>query len=280
MKIWIGTDIEGVSGVVGRMHTSTDGMAYEQACRWLTDEVNTVAEACFSAGATEVVVADTHGSCHNIQRDRLHPEVELINGKIASLPDSGVVGLDATFDAAFLLGYHARAGRHPGILDHTAWAQTVSEVRINGQPVGETELVAGYAGSLGVPTLMVMGDDVLAEDVKAHMPGVRPVVVKTALNRMQGRHPSPAKVYDRIKRNAEEVLAGWKDVPVFAFSAPTTLELVFKHPSYAELAAMVPLCERTGLWTVAFTGTHFTDEVYPAFCSMCGISAIAYYQGS
>lgn len=280
MKIWIGTDMEGVSGVINREHTSDKGSAHDLAQKWLTEEVNAVARAAFAGGAKEIVVADTHGTCRNIQRERLHPDVELINGKIASLPYSGASGVDETFDAAFLVGYHVRAGRHPGLLDHTAWAQTVAEVRMNGQPVGETELVAGYAGSLGVPTLAVLGDDVLAEDVRKYMPGVRPIVTKKAISRFQAQHESPGKVYDRIEREVAEAMDNRAEVPPFKFSTPTTIELVFKHPTYADLAEMVPLCERTGLDTVAFTGESYTEEVYPAFCSMCGISAIAFYQGA
>lgn len=280
MKVWIGTDMEGVSGVASREHTSDKGSLYHLACKWLTEEVNAVAGAAFSTGAREVVVADTHGTCHNILREDLHPEARLINGKVASLPNSAVVGLSEDVDAVFLVGYHVRANRDPGMLDHTAWAQTVAEVRMNGKPVGETELVAGYAGSLGVPTLAVLGDDVLAEDVRQHMPGVRPVVVKQAINRFTGCHESPARVYRRIEEGVREAMVGAADVTPFAFSRPTTIELVFKHPTYADLAEMVPLCHRTGPDTVAFTGDDYAGEIYPAFCSMCGISAIAFYQGA
>ncbi len=280
MRVWIGTDMEGVAGVVNREHTGTGGAAYDQACRWLTREVNAVASACFEHGAQEVVVADTHGSCNNVLREDLGAGVELINGKVASLPHSAAAGLDESFDGAFLVGYHVRAGRHPGVLDHTAWAQTVAEVRVNGRAVGETELVSGYAGGLGVPVLMVSGDDVLAEDVQSSMPGVRTVVVKKAINRFQARHPHPGRVYQAIRDGALEALAGRAAVRPFRFAAPITMELVFKHPIYADLAEMVPLCERTGPDAVAFTGDDFVSQVYPAFCSMCGISAIAFYQGA
>ncbi len=280
MRLWIGTDMEGVSGVINREYTGDGGSFYREARRWLTNEVNAVARAAFGRGASEIVVADTHGTCHNIDREELHPRVDLINGKVASLPNSAVVGLEAEFDAVILVGYHVRAGRHPGLMDHTAWAQTVAEVRINGDPVGETELVAGYAGSLGVPTLAVLGDDVLAEDVRRAMPGVRPVVTKRAVNRFTARHESPEIVYRRIEEEIGWAIEGRGAVEPFAFETPVTIELLFKHPSYAELAEMVPLCDRTGLDTVAFTGESYAGEIYPAFCSMCGISGIAAYQGA
>ncbi|MGH7416675.1 MAG: M55 family metallopeptidase, partial [Candidatus Rokuibacteriota bacterium] len=40
MKIWIGTDMEGVAGVVDREHTARDGREHDRARVWLTDEVN------------------------------------------------------------------------------------------------------------------------------------------------------------------------------------------------------------------------------------------------
>jgi len=280
MRVWIGTDMEGVAGVVGGEQTRPTGRSFESARKWLTNETNIIAGVCFDHGADAVMVADTHGSCENIIWEDLHPRAQLYSGKIATLPHSGVRGLDSTYDCAFLVGYHVRAGRHPGLLDHTAWSQTVAEVRVNGQPVGETELVSGYAGSLGVPVLMVLGDDVLAEDLKETMPGVRAVTLKKAVARFEAIHESQEVVYERIRKNTEEVLARRHEVEPFRFETPVTMELVFKHPSYADLAEMVPLCERTGVDTVAFTGNDFARDVYPAFCSMCGISAVAYYQGS
>ena len=279
MRVWISTDMEGVGGVVNREFTGPSGSEYGAAREWLTREVNAVAEACFENGAEEVLVTEAHGGAINILREILHPEAELLNGKVTSLPYIAATGLTEDFDAAFLVGYHVRAGRHPGILDHTAWAQTVAEVRVNGMPVGESELAGGYAGALGVPLLMAVGDDALAEDIQQTMPGVKGVAVKHALNRLQARHMSPTKTYDLIKRSAVEALRSRDTIEPFTFAAPTTMELDFKAAIYADLAEMVPLCERTGLMTVAFTGEDFVKEVYPAFCSMCGISAIAFYQG-
>jgi D-amino peptidase len=127
---------------------------------------------------------------------------------------------------------------------------------------------------------MVAGDDILASDLEETMPAVKTVAVKKAISRHQAVHDSPDSVYEQLEAGAREALQQKEELPPYRFETPTTIELVFKHPTYAELAEMVPLCERTGLNTVAFTGEDYAGELYPAFCSMCGISAIAYYQGS
>ena len=61
MKIYILTDLEGVSGVVSfDEQTSPQGRYYEQAKRLLTGEVNAACEGAFQGGADEVVVLDGH----------------------------------------------------------------------------------------------------------------------------------------------------------------------------------------------------------------------------
>ncbi|MBM3450239.1 MAG: hypothetical protein FJX78_04540 [Armatimonadetes bacterium] len=277
MKLWIGTDIEGVAGVVNREHTARDGREHDRARGWLTDEVNAAIAGAAAAGVTEFVVADGHGTCRNIFPDRLDPRARLATGQLSSLPPSAVQALDASCDAIFLVGFHARAGLHPGVLDHTSWSQTVSEVRINGAPVGECEINAAYAGELGVPVLLVSGDDVLAADIHGSMPWVRAAVVKRALGRFQAESLHPSLACARIREEAEEAIrdeAQWKS---YQPSRPVTLELDFHHPMYVDLAVLVPGCRQTGPRSVAHTADDYL-HAFGAFTAMCGVTGIAHYQ--
>jgi D-amino peptidase len=277
VKVWIGTDMEGVAGVVDREHTARDGREHDRARTWLTDEVNAAVAGAAEAGADEFVVADGHGTCRNILPDRLDQRARLCSGQLSSLPPSALQGLDQSCDAVFLVGFHARAGLHPGVLDHTSWSQTVSEVRLGGRPVGEAEINAAYAGQLGVRVLLLTGDDVLAADTRASMPWVRTAVVKRALGRFQAESLPPAVACALIRETAAAALRDHGSAKPFILPVPVIIELEFHHPMYVELAVMVPGCRQTGARTVAYSGGDY-QEAFGAFTSMCGVTGIAYYQ--
>jgi D-amino peptidase len=250
---------------------------HDRARVWLTDEVNAAIAGAAQAGATEFVVADGHGTCRNILHDRLDTRARLCSGQLSSLPPSALQGLDASCDSIMLIGFHARAGRHPGVLDHTSWSQTVSEVRLNNRPAGEAEINAAYAGHLGIPILLVSGDDVLAAETSDSMPWVRAVAVKRALGRFQAESPPPSVACALIRQAAEEATRGAASAKAFVVAPPVTLELEFHHPMYVELAVLVPGCRQTGVRSATFTGDDYM-AAFGAFTAMCGVTGIAYYQ--
>ncbi len=61
------------------------------------------------AGATEILVRDSHGSARNILPEQLHPEAILLrdwSGGLLSMME----GIDETYDAVILVDHHARDG--------------------------------------------------------------------------------------------------------------------------------------------------------------------------
>ena len=71
-------------------------------------------------------------------------------------PVGMVEGLDSTYSAAIFLGYHSRAGTPNGFIAHTGTG-AVKGLWLNDIEVGEGELNAAYAGSVGVPVIMAAG---------------------------------------------------------------------------------------------------------------------------
>ena len=71
LKVYISADMEGVVGVVTGDHLGPTGFEYQKAREWLTSEVNTAIRAARAAGATEIVVSDSHGNGENILLDEL-----------------------------------------------------------------------------------------------------------------------------------------------------------------------------------------------------------------
>ncbi len=87
-----------------------------------------------------------------------------------------MAGVEAGFDAAFMVGYHARAGTAHATLAHT-YLFAITDVVVCGGPdgdlaVGELGLNAAVAGAFGAPLAFASGDDKLVAEARALVPGV------------------------------------------------------------------------------------------------------------
>ena len=162
MRIYISVDMEGATGVCHRDHLVPGGQDYEKARLWLTGDVNAAVEGALEAGATEVLVADGHATMRNILLDELHPEARLLTGpaQARNRPTGQLAALDSgAFDAAFLIGYHTRAGTPGGLLAHTWVGALVNEIRLNGRPASEALLNAALFGHYEIPVVLATGAD-------------------------------------------------------------------------------------------------------------------------
>ena len=117
MKVFISVDLEGISGVVHDEHTGRTGKEHDRARKLMTGEANGAIIGALEAGASDVVVNDSHGTMRNLIPEELHEDAMLITG--STKPLSMMQGIDRGFDAAFFVGYHAGRGTLHGILDHT-----------------------------------------------------------------------------------------------------------------------------------------------------------------
>jgi len=167
MRVYISVDMEGVAGVVHESQTDPTNPAcaaeYARFRRLMTAEANAAIEGALAAGATKLVVNDSHWFMRNLLAEELHQAAELLSGD--PKPQSMVEGIDGGFDAALFIGYHARAGTRHAILDHT-YADRIHDVRLNGRPVGELGINAAFAGVAGVPVALVSGDSALVAEAR------------------------------------------------------------------------------------------------------------------
>ena len=127
--------MEGISGIVHGDQTTPGTPEYASGRKWMAEDVNAAVEGALEAGATEVLVNDSHGSMRNIDPDDLDPRAILISG--TPKPLSMMQGIDASFAACLFIGYHAKAGTADAILDHTISGSVVRAVRINGLELPE-----------------------------------------------------------------------------------------------------------------------------------------------
>lgn len=249
MKIFISADIEGVAGVVTPAQGTPGNPEYERARRLMTAEVNAAIEGAFDGGATAVLVNDSHGPMVNLLPEELDPRAELIIGR--PKPMSMAAGLDGSFAAAFLTGYHSGAGRH-GVLSHTVSGFAFQALRANGIDCAEATLYGAYAGGLGVPVALLSGDDQLAAQCGTLFPGAEMVVVKHALGHRAARALSPQNARNAIREAAKRAVSGPKAGPVFTIPGPVRLEADLASVVMADLCATIPVAVRVSPRTVAF----------------------------
>ena len=80
INVHISIDMEGVSGVVHTDQTGQKGYDYNMMRKAMTLEANAAIEGSFEAGATTVIVNDSHGSMRNLLPYMLDQRAELISG--------------------------------------------------------------------------------------------------------------------------------------------------------------------------------------------------------
>jgi D-amino peptidase len=157
MKIYVNTDLEGISGVYKFDQTrQKDTPLNIQACEYFMGDVNAVVRGLRDGGATEVVVLDGHGSQAVIPH-LMVPGATYITGK--PRPGAGnLTELDSTFDGMVLVGFHSMMGTTDGVLNHTQSSLSENRYWYNGVESGELAQNAAIAGYYGVPLIMVTGD--------------------------------------------------------------------------------------------------------------------------
>src|SRR5688500_19424886 len=78
LKVYISVDMEGVAGAVTADQLSPAGFEYGRFREFMTREAVAAVDAAKAAGATEVVVADSHGNGENLLIEQFPADVRLI----------------------------------------------------------------------------------------------------------------------------------------------------------------------------------------------------------
>ncbi|MFC2165878.1 M55 family metallopeptidase [Acidobacteriota bacterium] len=250
LKVFISVDMEGVCGVIHWEDVSRNGLDYGLFRKLMTEETNAAIEGAIAAGATEILVRDSHGSARNLLPDLLHPEAYLIRDWSGG-PLSMMLGIDKTFDAVIFIGYHARANTPDATLDHT-YSGSTYDVVLNGRHMPEAGLNAFIAGSFGVPIAMVAGDLAICKQAQELFGDVVTAPVKEGIgNAAKMMHPSKAR--ELIKVKTIEALKRVRDFKPFAFPPPYILEITFKDEKKTNEAASVRGAKRVSPTKISFT---------------------------
>lgn len=251
VPIYISCDMEGTAGVtLWRQCDHKDTSEYPVYRRYMSKEVAATIAGAKAAGATDVLVNDSHGSMANLLWDELPHDVRVIAG--SRKPGSMTEGLAPHFVGAIFTGYHAKAGHANGVLAHTYVGNAIYDVRINGRPCSEALINAAVAGCYGVPLLMLSGDRAIVDEITEQLPWVVGVAVKDGIGNMSANSLSPAAAQQALHDAAVDAVEKRARARPFRFEPPFELEIATTQIEHTEFIAGVPGIERIGARRVRY----------------------------
>jgi D-amino peptidase len=263
MKVLISTDIEGVAGVYHSEQTRPGNPEFERARLLMTQEANAAIAGAFDAGATEVLVNDSHGGFRNMPPDMLDPRARVVQGKPRYL--SMVAGVEEGVDAVCMVGYHSRAqGR--GILAHTINSFAFAGIWLADQELGEAGLYGALAGEYGVPVVMGSGDDVFIAENRPIFPHAIFVQTKRATGFNSGVSLSPEQSRQAIRAGVAQALDARSHASPLVFKGPQVVTLRTQASSLADLFCQWPAFERLDGVTLRFTADTVAAAVRMLNC--------------
>jgi D-amino peptidase len=264
MKLYLSCDMEGTAGVCSwKQCDPSDRHEYPVYRIYMTREVTAAIEGTRERGVTEILVNDSHWSMHNLLFDELPGDDALRVLSGAPKPHSMGQGLDATFDAVFLTGYHAKSG-DAAVLSHTMTDEVVYAVAINGTACSEALVFAGLAGSYGVPVVLITGDSTIVSETLRYMPWAVGVAVKDSIGFSAVNTLTPQAAQAAIRAGARDAIGRVARAKPFRFDSPYELVLETITVEQADMIALMPGFRRMGSRAVAFTTDNY-DMVVRAF---------------
>jgi len=216
MKIYILTDLEGTAGVARWDQTGRDSPGYPQAVRLMTEELRACVAGIQAADRTaDIWVWDAHGA-GSVDFERFPRGAKLINNG----PTVPPTYLDGSFTALYFLSQHAKAGTRDANLAHTYSSRNIEYYKINGIELGEFGCRAALAGSYGVPTVFISGDDKAVAEARALIPGIYGAQVKVGLAPQLALHLAPEDARELIRSVAQQAAEHIAEIPPYLIPGP------------------------------------------------------------
>lgn len=272
MKYFISVDFEGISGTNSWKQDEISHQKYKSVMKHMACDVNAAAEGIFLEDPqAEILVCDSHAGGENINFDDLDPRLELISGRPRNF--FMMQDLDSTFDLAFLIGYHSKAGTLKGLMDHS-FTNYVTEIKLNGKSVGETFLNTAFAGYYNVPLGLITGDDKMADEVKEFLDeNAQIVITKRAVSRFSARMPHPSKMVLLIKDAASKAVKNVKKIKPLKLQGGFEVEVELNTTDKAEICELIPGSFRKTGRIIAYKDNDFMN-IYRFVCCVYHLAAL------
>lgn len=274
MKIVISADMEGATGVTWPADVKPGTEQWQRFRAMLTSDVNAAVAGLYDAGATAVVINEAHATMRNLLLEQLDPRAVMITGRHKDLGMlEGIQHGDV--DGVVFVGYHAGAGAE-GVLAHTYLPNSITGVRVNGEPASEGRMNALVSEEFGVPVILVTGDDRTCVDAASYAPRAQTAAVKQCVTRYSALCPPPEVTAEAIRPAAAKAMAlagrraprsAGETASWLAGTAPAgasgdtparrgfEVEVEVDAAQLAQAAAIIPAVRRAGDRTVTYSSS-------------------------
>jgi len=256
-KIFISADLEGVVGAVTGEQLGPGGFEYNRFREFMTAEVNAAIDAAKAAGATEILVADSHGNGQNLLIEKLPKDVKLIRSW--PRPLGMMEGIDSSFDGVIFTGYHSSTDNLKGVRAHTFSSARLTSVKINGKVMSEGSWNAAVAGEFGVPVIMIAGDDAAVNEVKALIGNAEGAIVKESISFHSAKSLHPDAAYDLIAEKTSYAVKNIKKYKPYKIKGPLTVSVSFKHYQPSQILSYLKMFKRTDSHTIEFKAKNMLE---------------------
>ncbi|MBC8346833.1 MAG: M55 family metallopeptidase [Candidatus Marinimicrobia bacterium] len=256
-KIYISADLEGVVGAVTGEQLGPSGFEYNRFREFMTAEVNAAIRAAKSAGATEILVADSHGNGQNLLIEKLPKDVQVIRSW--PRPLGMMEGIDSSFDGVIFTGYHASTDNLEGVRAHTFSSAKLTSVKVNGQVMTEGSWNAAIAGHFGVPVILVAGDDAAVKEVKDLIGNAEGAIVKESISFHSAKTLHPEAAYDLIAKKTAYAVKNIKKYIPYKIPGPITVSIRFKHYQPSQVLAYLDMFKRTSSHTIEYNAKDMIE---------------------
>jgi D-amino peptidase len=252
-SVFVITDAEGVAGVCRQDQTDPKDAEMRQL---LTGEINAAVDGFLAGGADEVVVWDGHDGSQTLSALTIHPKARLLMGGL---------GVTMTLDerryaAVAFIGQHSKANVQRGIMAHSYSSLGIQNMKVNGQPVGETETRAALAGWYGLPVILLTGDRAAADELRAIVPGAELAVVKEGLGRYTCLSMSAQEARDTIRAAANRAIKKISQIRPYRIEGPVTIEIEYTTRNSLGIdAGRAPGAEVVDDRTIRYRGKDFLE---------------------
>ncbi len=258
IKIYISADMEGVGGVVTDAQLGPGGFEYSRFRAFMTDEVLAAIDGARAAGATEILVSDSHGNGQNLLIERLPDDIMVVRSW--PRPLAMMDGIDETFDGVIFLGYHTSTNNMEGVRAHTMSSANLTDVQLNGTSMAEAGWNAAIAGHFGVPVIMISGDDAIVQEAQEMLGDIEGAVVKQARGFHSAQTLTPGAASQLIRQKAKravERLAEFRPFTLDGDRVEVTLSLKNYRP--IELLGYLPFVDRISSHSIRYMAADMTD---------------------
>ncbi len=246
MKIYIHTDLEGVSGIDTFEMMQRDSERYRECCELLMGDVNAAVDGAFAGGAEHVTVLDSHGGGGNFLLEML--DARAVNDTKPNKKWWGI--MDESFAGTFFIGAHAMSGTMNGFLDHTQSSIHWHDYSINGRRMGELAQWALVAGNFGIPMLMMSGDEAACVEARQFFHPLETAAVKRGIGRNRAELVDVEEARARIREAARRAVSLVGQAKPFAPLKPMEILLEYNRADYCDAVAGRPGVERLDARTV------------------------------